>query len=135
MLSMPMSRRTFRRIQDLALGDGALNHEPPSLAEALRLLMNRRANAASIAAFYRALLHGGSIRPGVALTVAELGDLKQPVLFAWGDRDVIMTPAAARASIAAIPDSRLVRLPAGGHAPWLQEESTVGCAIAEHLKA
>jgi pimeloyl-ACP methyl ester carboxylesterase len=135
LLSAPMPERTFRRNQDLVLGAGALNNVPPALTEALYRFAGRRSNPASIASFFRALIRGGSVRRGVALSLDELGSLSQPVLFVWGDQDVFQTPAAAAASIVAIRDLRLLRLPTAGHAPWLKAEATVGGAVAAHLAA
>jgi pimeloyl-ACP methyl ester carboxylesterase len=135
LLTAPMPEQTFRRNQNLTLGSAALNNAPPALAEALYLLAGRRSNASSIASFFRALISGGSVRRGVALSLDELSSLSQPVLFAWGDQVVFQTPAEAATSIVAIRDVRLLRVPTAGHAPRLQAEATVGGAIAAHLAA
>lgn len=135
LLSAPIPERLFRRSQDLALGAGALDAVPPALIEALHLLAGRRSNATSIASFFHSLIRGGRIRRGVGLTVEELGRIGQPVLFAWGDQDVFLAPAAAASSIVAVRDVRLLRLPATGHAPWLQALASVGRAIGAHLRS
>lgn len=135
MLSVRMSERTFARTQDLALGVGVFDTSPADLTQALLLLAGRTANAASIASFFRALLRWGAVREGVAMSSADLGRLRQPVLFVWGDQDVFLSPAAAAASIVAIRDVRLLRLPTAGHAPWLQVLDRAGPVVAEHLGA
>jgi pimeloyl-ACP methyl ester carboxylesterase len=133
MLSAPMSYGTFHRNQDLTLGPGALDDAPPKLVETAFLLAGRRSNAASIASFFRALIRRGVVRQGVALPLEELGRLRQPALFAWGDLDVFLAPALAASSIISIRDVRLLRLPTSGHAPWLQANAEVGAAVAGHL--
>lgn len=133
LLSAPMPERTFRRNQDLVLGRGALAQAPADLLVALYLLAGRRLNAASIASFFRALIRRGSIRKGVQLSLDELGRIRQPVLFVWGDGDVFLTPLAGAASVVAVRDVRLLRLPTAGHAPWLQAQAAVSIAVAAHL--
>lgn len=133
LLSVPLSPTMFARNNDMALGAGALDDLPAELVEAAYLLAGRRSNAASIASCFRALIRGGSLRPGVAVDTGELGRVTQPVLMAWGDEDVFLTPEGGAASIVAMRDVRLVRVPGAGHAPWLQAPDVVGRAIAAHL--
>jgi pimeloyl-ACP methyl ester carboxylesterase len=133
LLSAPMSERTFYRNQDLTLGPGALDNAPQKLVESAYLLAGRRSNAASIASFFRALIRRGAVRQGVGLTLDELGRLRQPVLFVWGDQDVFLKPSQAASSIVSLHDIRLLRLPTAGHAPWLQAERRVGAAVVSHL--
>ena len=133
LLSTPMSQRSFHRNQDLTLGPGALDDSPPKLVEAAYLLAGRVGNAASIASFFRALIRRGTVRHGVGLPLEELGRIAQPALFVWGDQDVFLTPARAATSIVALRDTRLLRLPTAGHAPWLQADRKVGSTVAEHL--
>jgi len=135
LLSIPMSRRTFRRNQRLILGADAFDTAPPALADALYLLAGRRSNAASVASYFNLLIGGRSIRPRVPMTLDELGQLTQPVLSVWGDGDVFQTSTQASGSLNAIRDLSLLRLPAAGHAPWLQDEAIVGHALAAHLAA
>jgi len=132
-LSVKMSARTFARTQDQVLGVGAFDDNPGDLVTALYQLASRRANAASIASFFRALIKAGSVRPGVHVSHEEIGRLRQPLLFVWGDQDVFMTPAAGAGAIVAARDVRLLRLPTAGHAPWLQAIRTVGPAVVDHL--
>lgn len=133
LLSTPMSERAFYRNQDLTLGPGALDDTPSKLVEAAYLLAGRKSNAASIASFFRALIRRGSVRPGVGLALEELGRMRQPVLFVWGDQDVFLKPIQAATSIVALRDTRLLRLPTAGHAPWLQADAAVRAAVVGHL--
>ena len=55
------------------------------------------------------------------------------MLLVWGDRDVFVTAEAAKESISALPDARLVTLDAG-HGPWLEHPDEVGRGVAEHLR-
>jgi pimeloyl-ACP methyl ester carboxylesterase len=132
-LSMKMSERTFARTQDQVLGAGVFDDSPADLPAALYALAGRTTNAASIASFFRALIKGGGVRAGVALSHEELGRLRQPVLFVWGDQDVFLAPSAGAAAIVACRDVRLLRLPTAGHAPWLHALRVVGPAVADHL--
>ena len=132
-LSMPMSRSTFRRTNDQMLGTGSVDAMGTITERAGYLLGTRTANAASIASFFRALIRHGKIRDGVALSDEELGRVTHPVLMAWGDLDVFQTPSRAAGSIASFRDLRLRRIPGSGHAPWLQQESAVTDSILLHL--
>jgi pimeloyl-ACP methyl ester carboxylesterase len=133
LLSVPMPRRTFRHNQTVILGADAFDNAPPELAEALYLIAGRRANAASIASLFNLLIGGWSIRRNVSLSLEELGGLTQPVMSVWGDNDVFQSPTRAAESLTAIRDLNLVRMPTAGHAPWLQDEATVGHALTVHL--
>jgi pimeloyl-ACP methyl ester carboxylesterase len=62
----------------------------------------------------------------------ELSRLAVPVLAIWGDTDALLTPAAGRADLDAIPGSELVVI-AGGHAPWLNDLDRVGTAVGAFL--
>lgn len=133
LLSIRMSERTFRRTQDQILGPGAFDESPPGLVDALHLLAQRRANAASIASYFRALIRAGRVRGDVQLTPDALDRVAQPVLFVWGDQDVFLRPIAAATSIVSVRDVRLLRLPTAGHAPWLQAPTVVSDAVAQHV--
>jgi pimeloyl-ACP methyl ester carboxylesterase len=133
-LRVPMSPAAFVRNNEKALGAGALRDVPPPLLTAAKLIGERPGFAASIASYFRALVRLGSVRPGVAVPLEELATLEQPTMLVWGDDDVFMTTAVASASIAAIRDCHLIRVPHAGHAPWLQEPGLVGAAVAGHLR-
>lgn len=135
LLSLPMSQRTFTNTQDVFLGRGAFDDSPAELAATLLLIGNRRANAASIASFFRALIKRGSVRDGVALTHEELERIQKPLLFVWGDQDVFLAPRDAASAIVSVRDVRLLRLPTAGHAPWLRSLDLVGPAVVDHLGA
>lgn len=134
LLSRKMSDRAFDRFNDLALGTGALDrHE--EVRTALRQLGSRTTNAASLASFFCAMVRNGDVRDGVALTERELGRVTQPTFLAWGDEDVFLRPLEGARSIVAVRDSHLLRVPAAGHAPWLQAEDQVGRSVAYHLNS
>lgn len=133
-LGIRMDDRRFVEINErYAVGPGAFDATPGSLVTAGRLIASRPGNATSIASFFRTLLRRGTIRPEVVVPVTELGRIDQPVLFAWGDDDLFLTPALAAASIVAIRDVHLVRAKGVGHAPWLQRPDLFGGAVAAHL--
>lgn len=133
LLAVPTSKKMFRRNNEQSLGKGALDGLPDDLLEAGRGMSRRTGFPASVSSFFRALIRRGTVRSGVAMPLDDLSALTQPVLLVWGDDDVFMRPEAARESIDAIKDSELVRVPAAGHAPWLQDLDRVGNAVAAHL--
>ncbi|WP_063016523.1 alpha/beta fold hydrolase [Nocardia nova] len=133
-LSRPMPDRMFERTNDVSLGRDALRDAAPEMVVALRLIDARTGNAPSIAGFFRALVKRASVRPQVMLAGDVLARLGQPVQFVWGDDDVFLRPLAAAASIVAVRDVRVLRLPGAGHAPWLQAPERTGRAVSGHLR-
>ena len=132
LLSLPTTDKQFRGSIDMALGPGVADTFPRALYDAARLVGSRRDNAAGTASYFHAMLQRGRVRPGVAVPPEELTRLAQPVLLVWGDRDVFLTPEAAKESIGALPDARLLALDAG-HGPWLEHPDEVGRAVSAHL--
>jgi pimeloyl-ACP methyl ester carboxylesterase len=132
LLSLPMSDKAFRRSGAMSLGPGVVETLTRPVYDAARLVGGRRANAASIAGFFRSFLRRGRVRPGVPISPAELDGIGQPVLLVWGDRDVFLTPEAGAASAGGLRNGRLMTFDAG-HAPWLEHEQEVGEAIAAFL--
>jgi pimeloyl-ACP methyl ester carboxylesterase len=135
MLRMPASEKAYLRNSDALLGAGALDGYPPAIATVGHLSSQRPGFATSLSALFQALLTPGQVRDGIAVSPAELATLTQPVLLVWGDRDVFMTPDAARASIEAIPDHRLLLVPGAGHAPWLDDAVLVAAEVTSTLDA
>lgn len=133
LLKIPQSDKMFKASNDMALGVGALDGAPDPMIEALKLIGGRSTNAGSIAGYFRSLIRRSKLRAGVTLSPTELGQITHPVLFAWGDQDVFLTPADAATSIGAVGGSHLVTVTSAGHAPWLQATDLVGTAVAEHL--
>jgi pimeloyl-ACP methyl ester carboxylesterase len=133
LLLLPMTDQSFRQTITMSLGKGVVETLAPEVHAAAKLVGGRRANASSIASYFRALLKpGGRIRPGVAIPATELATLQLPVLLVWGSRDVFLTPEGGRGSIDAIPDARLLEVEAG-HAPWLEHGEVVRSAVTEFL--
>ncbi|MBK7723152.1 MAG: alpha/beta hydrolase [Austwickia sp.] len=133
-LSAGVSEETFNRFNVEALGEGAGAHLPPGVVTTGRLMSTRPAYPTSVSSYFRALIRGKDLRSEHALTPAQLGALRQPVLICWGDKDSFGAPMATASSIVALRDHRLLRLPYAGHAPWLDEPELVGHALAEHLR-
>jgi pimeloyl-ACP methyl ester carboxylesterase len=67
-------------------------------------------------------------RPGLEVSNAELGTLKCPVAFAWGDADPTIAWTVGRA-IAERLGARFTRIPGGGHMPWTNDARAVADAI------
>jgi 4,5:9,10-diseco-3-hydroxy-5,9,17-trioxoandrosta-1(10),2-diene-4-oate hydrolase len=67
-----------------------------------------------------------SIDPrGLADAGAELGELDQPTLIMWGERDPWLAPSFADAIAEHMPKARVVRLAEAGHWPWLDRPAVV----------
>jgi len=134
LLGVPMPLSAVRRTTDGMIGKGLIDRYPPEMLEIGFLVGRRSGYASSVASFFRALITPIRVRPGVCVPIDELAKLTQPTLLVWGDSDVFMTADAARESIEAIANHRLVRV-AGGHMPWLNEPETCGDAVASFLNA
>jgi pimeloyl-ACP methyl ester carboxylesterase len=135
-LSLPLPEPVYDRNSDAMLGAGALASYPPQIGHVGYLAARRPGYARSVASFFRALITPRTgVRPGVFVPHAELSRLTRPALLLWGESDVFLTPADARASLAALPDSATVVTPAGGHAPWLDSLRTCGTHAADFLNA
>jgi pimeloyl-ACP methyl ester carboxylesterase len=66
-------------------------------------------------------LHRSIDTPGLARAGAGIAELTQPALVIWGERDPWLAPAFADAYAAALPNATLLRIPDGGHWPWLDQ--------------
>jgi pimeloyl-ACP methyl ester carboxylesterase len=108
---------------------------PHEIEEVGWLASRRPGFAPSLASCFRGLLSAGGVRAGVAITKDRLARITTPTLMIWGDRDVFLTPAVGRASIDAIPGSRLIVVPGAGHAPWLNDLPDSSAAVSEFLDA
>jgi 3-oxoadipate enol-lactonase len=64
---------------------------------------------------------------------AELGRISVPTLVLVGDEDVATPPWMAERICAAIPGSRLVRLPRAGHSSTIENPEAVNAALDEFL--
>ena len=131
-LSLPASLEAYEKNSEALLGPHALDGYPREIAEVGWLAAKRRGFARSVSSYFRTLITPRGVREGIALTMAQLGSIAAPTLMIWGDADVFLTPAVGRASIEAIPGSRLVEV-VGGHAPWLDRLEESGAAIGGFL--
>jgi pimeloyl-ACP methyl ester carboxylesterase len=120
LLSVPVSPRQSRRNNEAMLGRGVFDRWPGEMAEVGYHASRRPGFAPSVASFFRCLATPAGVRPRVVVPVGDLESVTAPVLLIWGDRDVFLTPGAARTQCEAFPEAWLVELH-GGHAPWLDE--------------
>lgn len=132
LLGLSTSQAAHDRAVDRLLGAGVLDGYPSEINEIGYLASQRSEFAPSVASLFRAMMTPLSARPGVALTAAELAHLAVPTLIVWGTDDAILTPAHGRASADAMPDATILEVE-GGHAPWLNQLSPVGDAVAAFL--
>jgi pimeloyl-ACP methyl ester carboxylesterase len=75
-------------------------------------------------------LHRSVDAPGLARAGAGLGELTQPALVIWGERDPWLAPSLADAYAARLPNATLIRVPDAGHWPWLDQP-----ALLDQLQA
>jgi pimeloyl-ACP methyl ester carboxylesterase len=75
-------------------------------------------------------LHRSVDGPGLAQAGAGLGELRQPALVIWGERDPWLAPSFADAYAARLPNATLLRIPDAGHWPWLDQP-----ALLDQLQA
>jgi 3-oxoadipate enol-lactonase len=76
-------------------------------------------------------LRGMAIRPDRR---GDLARITQPTLVLVGEDDVISPPAEAREIAAALPDARLVVIPAAGHLAPYENPAAVNAAIRRFLE-
>ncbi len=69
-------------------------------------------------------------REGQRLNLSDrLGDVRQPVLLAWGGKDRVIPVAHAFAAAGGLPDALLKLIPASGHVPQVEAASVLAGAI------
>lgn len=68
-------------------------------------------------------------------TIDRLPGISCPTLVVHGDEDLITRPAYNRRVAAAIPGSKLVEVPRGGHLAYLEQPEAINTAIDEFLKS
>jgi pimeloyl-ACP methyl ester carboxylesterase len=59
--------------------------------------------------------------PRVSLTQEELGSIRTPMFFLWGEEDPLGGPDIARWVVDHIPTAELELLPGAGHAVWIDD--------------
>ncbi|MGH2871218.1 MAG: alpha/beta fold hydrolase [Solirubrobacteraceae bacterium] len=71
-------------------------------------------------------LHRSARSGSLAVTGAGLGQLTQPTLVAWGERDPWFAPAFAEAYARALPNATVELVAGAGHWPWLDRPELLG---------
>lgn len=64
---------------------------------------------------------------------SELAGLRQPALLLHGERDAVVPAAAAQWLLQALPNGRLIVVPAAGHGPFVSHEAECAGALLEHF--
>jgi len=142
-------RPSWRRPRAHALGRGALRAARPVIASSRRLRGRAFARVVGDPAsldggLARELLTGaaqGRSTPaaGIEIVHAGLRDrlhlLTPPALVVWGGRDRVVAPRYAALLRDALPDGRLLMLPAAGHVPMCEQPAEVATAVLELIEA
>lgn len=134
LLRIPVSREQYGKNSALTLGAGTVDDWPRELVDVGWFASRRSAFKRTVPGLFRAIVGGGSVRPGIGVSVEELAALSIPVLFVWGNADVFASPSDAKDWIDAVPGASLVEL-AAGHAPWLNKPEEAASAVRSFLRA
>jgi triacylglycerol lipase len=94
----------------------AVARRPPVLPPSLRRTLARRA-AADFVLHSRIFREIGLESP---MLDGRLDGIEAPTLVVWGDRDEVLSPAAAAPLAAGVRRGRLVRMPDTGHLPMIE---------------
>jgi pimeloyl-ACP methyl ester carboxylesterase len=61
----------------------------------------------------------------------ELSDISKPVLFIWGDKDLLASPELGKKTILDMKSGRVETISDAGHAPWLDKPDECALRIVE----
>jgi pimeloyl-ACP methyl ester carboxylesterase len=81
----------------------------------------------------RAIVGGGTWRPGLTFDDAELGAIQQPTLFVFGTSDNVGSEATWRRFTGRLPRGELVVLNDAGHEPWFEDPARVASDMRRFL--
>ena len=134
LLKLPSNAKRSRALARRPLGEIACSHMLEEMYE-IQYLASRRAEfGLSLSTFMETTLRWRSPRPHVVLSNAELGRIRQPVQFIWGEADIYAAPAIGRDAAQRMPHATLEVRP-GGHFPQLDDPEACGRSIAAFLSS
>ena len=81
----------------------------------------------------RTLVSRTGWRPGLTLTDAELGAVRNPLLWVYGTADAVGSVELWRQTVGQFAHAELRLIEGGGHMPWLDDPGSVGSSIAGFL--
>jgi 4,5:9,10-diseco-3-hydroxy-5,9,17-trioxoandrosta-1(10),2-diene-4-oate hydrolase len=125
LLTLPSTRTTSRIALRSALGAATVDRLPAELLTIHSLARQRPEFARTISTWMTATHAWRRARHDVVLSDSELGTLRQPVHFIWGEDDAFGGPEIARRAATMIPHTTVETL-ACGHHPQLSDP--VACA-------
>lgn len=128
----PNRRMLVRLLSSAGERDTIVRH--PDLLDSLVDAARDPVAAAANTAEFRALLSPFGTRAALRFRPDELRRVGVPTLMIWGDRDPVVSVAAAREAAALIPDARLEVLPAG-HVPQLGHPARVAELLTGFARA
>jgi pimeloyl-ACP methyl ester carboxylesterase len=128
----PSRRMLLRLLSSVGEGDTILRYPDllDSLVDAARDPVATAANVVEL----RALVSPIGRRSATRIRLDDLRRLTVPTLMIWGDRDPVVSVAAARAVAQLIPEARLEVLP-GGHVPQLGNPDRVAQLLVEFARS
>jgi pimeloyl-ACP methyl ester carboxylesterase len=107
------------------LGDSTRDHRPDVVARTEEWI--RTASPQSIAWYQRAMAQ----RPD---STADLGGFPRPALVVYGEQDTVLSPRSEQLlMLRALPDARLVQIPAAGHLSAAEQPEAVAEALVGFL--
>jgi len=132
LLRLPSNVKRSRALLRQPLGNVAVARVPEEVFE-IHYLASRRAEfSLTLSTFMQTTLRWRATRPGVVLSDAEMGRIRQPVHFIWGESDIYGAPAIGRHAAELMPHATLDVRP-GGHFPQFDDPGGCGKSIADFL--
>jgi pimeloyl-ACP methyl ester carboxylesterase len=122
--SAPLTRRMLAAIG----GNGSMAGVPDALFDALGAAMALSVSSSTTLDLYR----WRTPHPHVQVSEAELAGCRPPVLFVWGEDDVVQSPEAGERVARLLPQGRLEVLP-GGHGLWFDLPERCGQILTAFL--
>ena len=132
LLRLPSNAKRSRALLRRPLGNVAVARVPEEMFEIHYLASRPTEFGLTLSTFMQATLRWRSPRPGVVLSDAEMGRIRQPMHFIWGESDIYGAPAIGRHAAELMPHATLDVRP-GGHFPQLDDPEGCGKSIVDFL--
>lgn len=124
---------TLRTRMTSSLGKRAVANASLELLDAALHAAAIPGAARSFRTLIATVLDTAGARPGVGPDGAEIGRIKAPTLWIWGDADTFADAGFPSRVRAALPSAEVVVLEGAGHTPWLDDASAVAGALGSFL--
>jgi pimeloyl-ACP methyl ester carboxylesterase len=133
---LPATPAVVRSLLRRVVGHGAsldAGRIAPELIDWIVALMRHTDTARNERAWIPDLIGWGGARPSLGFTEREVASIGKRLLYVYGSADWPGTPEVAQRTVGLLPTSRVVVVPDGGHAPWLDDPSGVARSVRRFL--